>query len=235
MLKIENNVVMGDGMSYLNTPNAGRDEIKPKYIFLHGRADTEDGIRDDFTTTDGLVKESAHILVKPDGSLLQFAPLNVKTWHAGVSYWQGHHGLNSCAIGIIILQPTGSFTDAQFEIMHELLPLIVAEYNIRDIVNEKEASPKRLRGPSFPTFEYKTYVDYGNADSAGRFIVTSPAPLAVRGGPDVHFEVFDRVQAGEGVKVLRYSVDNNWAFILYERADHKPKQGWVHESFLRRL
>lgn len=47
-------------------------------------------------------KASAHIVLAQDGSITQLAPFNMKTWHAGKSYWDGLSGLNSYSIGIEI-------------------------------------------------------------------------------------------------------------------------------------
>jgi N-acetylmuramoyl-L-alanine amidase len=47
-----------------------------------------------------IAQASAHLLIGRDGSITQFAPFNVVTWHAGKSQWKGLTELNQFAIGI---------------------------------------------------------------------------------------------------------------------------------------
>lgn len=202
-------------------------DIKPKYIILYGVDETVETLLWDFCDrTD--IKESTHVIIDTDGTVHQIAPFTAKAWHAGVSYWQGYHGLNGFAIGIHICLADGVMTQASFDTLHRIIPEIVAEYNIRDIVPHRR--PHTLLIDVSP---FRAYVDYGNADSAGRFITT--AAIEIKGGPHVHHDTLDRLEAGDGVKVLRYSADGEWAFVLYERKDHIQRQGWTYESFLKRI
>jgi len=213
------------GATYQPTLNAGGD-IKPKYICMYSSAESLRDLVYDLTVNPS-VKESVHLIVDTHG-MTQLAPFTTKTWHAGASYWQGHSGLNNFAIGICARFQSEDELDSVAYKLHWIVPEIVQEYNIRDIVsfrrgwfNELDVSP------------FKPYVDYGNSDSAGRFMTT--AKVSIYAGPGVGFDKLDSLNAGEGVKILRYSADGAWAFILFERSDHAPRHGWTHESFLRRL
>lgn len=97
-LSIENHRLVGDGVSYVETPNKGGD-LNPQYLVLHYTAG-----KSARSSIDWLInpeaKASAHIVLGRDGSICQLAPFNVKTWHAGVSHWDGVTGLNGYAIGI---------------------------------------------------------------------------------------------------------------------------------------
>lgn len=219
-----------DGVMTIPTPNVtATPEIKPKYIILHGTAMSLTEVTGLFSGADEVTKESAHLFVDLNGEVTQFAPFNVKTWHAGTSYWQGHHGLNGFSIGIYVQQCDGVYA---YKRMHDLVSELVACYNIRDVLSHDDAC-NRPHCSHVNVSSFKKYVDYGNADSVGRFVVTSD--LAVRGGPDVRFEIIEEISAGDGVKVLRYSRCGEWAFVLYNRSNNSAKHGWVHESFLRRL
>lgn len=46
------------------------------------------------------VEVSAHLLVRRDGSVVQFVPLNQRAWHAGRSVFQGRGECNDFSIGI---------------------------------------------------------------------------------------------------------------------------------------
>jgi AmpD protein len=43
---------------------------------------------------------SAHILIRRDGSVVQFVPFTERAWHAGESCFRGHHRCNDFSIGI---------------------------------------------------------------------------------------------------------------------------------------
>lgn len=45
-------------------------------------------------------QSSAHLVIRRDGTVVQLAPFNVVTWHAGQSAWKGRKQLNSCYLGI---------------------------------------------------------------------------------------------------------------------------------------
>jgi N-acetylmuramoyl-L-alanine amidase len=46
---------------------------------------------------------SAHYIVLEDGRIVQCVPESKRAWHAGVSYWAGEEDVNSCSIGIEIV------------------------------------------------------------------------------------------------------------------------------------
>ncbi|MDW7693786.1 N-acetylmuramoyl-L-alanine amidase [Flammeovirgaceae bacterium SG7u.111] len=47
-------------------------------------------------------KASAHLVVCKTGKIVQLAPFNIRTWHAGRSIWNGRKHLNLSSIGIEI-------------------------------------------------------------------------------------------------------------------------------------
>lgn len=231
-MKINDNYL--DDAIQIESPNVTWDPpIKPKYIVVHGTRlwDVQTLLE---TFEEPTTKESTHLII--DGKdVYQLAPFNAKTWHAGVSYWQGYNGLNGFSIGIHVIDgPSGIKAGDSSITLHEVVPLLVEEYNIRDIIDHADTCDRPYHSPRYGVEGLKKYVDYGNADCVGRFIIT--LGTLVRGGPHVNFEELDKLASGDGVKVLRYSPDKQWACVLYTRKDdNQPKHGWVHESFLRRL
>lgn len=97
-LSIENHRLVGDGVSFVETPNKG-GELTPRYLVMHYTAgkNAQSSIN---WLTNAESKASAHLVLGRDGSICQLAPFNVKTWHAGMSHWDGLSGLNSYSIGI---------------------------------------------------------------------------------------------------------------------------------------
>jgi len=54
-------------------------------------------------------KVSAHYVVFEDGRIVQCVPEVRRAWHAGVSSWAGESDINSCSIGIEIVNPGHEF------------------------------------------------------------------------------------------------------------------------------
>src|ERR1700755_2651400 len=74
----------------------------PDMILLHytGMQDA-DGAIGKLTTAGSEV--SAHYIVLEDGGIIQCVPESKRAWHAGVSSWAGEEDINSCSIGIEIV------------------------------------------------------------------------------------------------------------------------------------
>ena len=52
-----------------------------------------------FATVAGL-RVSAHVLVRRDGTVVQYVPFDRRAWHAGASQWRGRERCNDFSIGI---------------------------------------------------------------------------------------------------------------------------------------
>src|SRR6266403_265611 len=74
----------------------------PDMIVLHytGMPDVEGAIAQLCTTGTDV---SAHYIVLEDGRIVQCVPEAKRAWHAGVSSWAGEEDINSCSIGIEIV------------------------------------------------------------------------------------------------------------------------------------
>ncbi len=97
-LSIKDDRLVGSEVSFVETPNKGGD-LSPRYLVFHytaGRSATS-SIN---WLTNPESKASAHLVLARDGTITQLAPFNIKTWHAGLSHWDGLSGLNSSSIGI---------------------------------------------------------------------------------------------------------------------------------------
>ena len=79
--------------------NKGR---QPDMILLHytGMPDVEGAIAQLCTAG---TEVSAHYIVLEDGRIVQCVPESKRAWHAGVSSWAGEEDINSCSIGIEII------------------------------------------------------------------------------------------------------------------------------------
>ena len=74
----------------------------PDMIVLHytGMPDVEGAIAQLCTAGTDV---SAHYIVLEDGRIVQCVPEAKRAWHAGVSFWAGEEDINSCSIGIEIV------------------------------------------------------------------------------------------------------------------------------------
>lgn len=97
---------------------------------------------------------SAHYVVVEDGTVLQLVAEERAAWHAGVSCWRGHRGLNARSIGIEIVNGghdygLPAFPDRQIEAVIALARAVVARWSIApvDIVAHSDIAPMRKLDP----------------------------------------------------------------------------------------
>lgn len=83
------------------TPNVGGRLARPRWVVIHFTGGAS-GASSANWLCDPRAKASAHVVVDRDGSVIQLAPFNVVTWHAGRSVWKGVSGLNAHSIGVEI-------------------------------------------------------------------------------------------------------------------------------------
>ena len=94
---------------------------------------------------DAKAEVSAHYMVWEDGRVTQLVDEGERAWHAGASCWAGETDLNSCSIGIEIVNGGHDFPnedgtlptypDAQIEALITLA---------RDIIARQDISPARI-------------------------------------------------------------------------------------------
>jgi len=106
------------------------------------------------------LKVSAHLLIKRDGSTVQFVPFDKRAWHAGVSHFAGRDNCNDFSIGIELEGADDvAYTAIQYEVLAEVSHCICAEYKIASdhIVGHSDIAPGRKTdpGPSFDWVKFK--------------------------------------------------------------------------------
>lgn len=115
------------------------------------------------------LKVSSHLLIRRDGELIQYVPLNQRAWHAGVSNYCGKTQCNDFSIGIE-LEGTDEqpFTDAQYQSLRQateaildLFPAIMPER----ITSHAAIAPGRKTDPG-PLFDWPRYLSSLNSDIA---------------------------------------------------------------------
>ena len=123
------------------SPNFGprRDGLRPDMIVLHytGMAT---GPAAEAWLCDPVSEVSSHYLVHEDGSVVQMVRESDRAWHAGRGSWRGGTDINSCSIGIEIVNPGHAygyrnFPAAQIDAVIELC---------RDIAERHSILPERV-------------------------------------------------------------------------------------------
>ena len=86
-----------------------------------------------------LQRVSAHVLIRRDGSIVQYVPFQARAWHAGQSQYEGRTVCNDFSVGIE-LEGTDDlpYEDPQYESLAHLIRALLATY--------PSLSPKRVVG-----------------------------------------------------------------------------------------
>ncbi|MEQ1529337.1 MAG: 1,6-anhydro-N-acetylmuramyl-L-alanine amidase AmpD, partial [Methylococcales bacterium] len=101
------------------------------------------------------LKVSAHVLIKRDGSCVQYVPFNKRAWHAGVSAYEGREKCNDFSIGIELEgTETIAYSQAQYEQLAAVVEALLRTYpklSTQRITAHSDIAPGRKTdpGPSF--------------------------------------------------------------------------------------
>lgn len=113
---------------------------------------------------------SSHLLIRRDGSALQFVALDRRAWHAGLSSFCGRKNCNDFSIGIELEGTDDSpFTEAQYGRLCTLTAGIQALFptiHEERIVGHSDIAPGRKTdpGPSFDWAHYRGLLAGNEAD-----------------------------------------------------------------------
>lgn len=103
---------------------------------------------------------SSHLLIRRDGSVLQFVPFQLRAWHAGASCYQGRTCCNDFSIGIE-LEGTDEipYESMQYQRLAEITLLLIRNYPMlskQHIVGHSDIAPGRKTDPG-PAFDWDRY------------------------------------------------------------------------------
>jgi N-acetylmuramoyl-L-alanine amidase len=139
-------------------PSPNHDERKngrkPDMILLHytGMASAEAALRR-LRTPDSRV--SAHYVVFEDGRIVQCVPEERRAWHAGVAFWGGETDINSCSIGIEIINPGHEFGYRDFPLRQVAAVISLSKsiitrrgpLNAARVLAHSDVAPSRKQDP----------------------------------------------------------------------------------------
>ncbi len=102
---------------------------------------------------------SSHLLIRRDGSILQFVPFNLCAWHAGESVFNGCSACNDFSVGIELEgTDTTKYATAQYQVLAATCRLLISEYHIpkESIVGHSDVAPGRKTDPG-PLFDWDRF------------------------------------------------------------------------------
>ncbi|WP_178861585.1 1,6-anhydro-N-acetylmuramyl-L-alanine amidase AmpD [Thiomicrorhabdus cannonii] len=176
MLQVDSQTGLCLQATYIPSPNQDErpDGMQPELIVVHGISLPPNQFggeaitqlftnalnpQDDpyFATICGL-KVSAHMLIRRDGSLLQYVPFQQRAWHAGLSAYQGRNRCNDFSIGIE-LEGTdcGAYSATQYRLLAELIKALWRAYpslSHEAVVGHSDIAPGRKTDPG-PYFQWQ--------------------------------------------------------------------------------
>jgi len=94
---------------------------------------------------------SSHIVIKRDGTAVQYVPFNKRAWHAGISEFRGRKKCNDFSIGIE-LEGTEHcpYTESQYTELSSLIHCLISSYpklSLANITGHSDIAPKRKTDP----------------------------------------------------------------------------------------
>jgi N-acetylmuramoyl-L-alanine amidase len=141
---------------------------------------------------------SSHYVVFEDGRIVQCVPEDRRAWHAGVASWAGEPDINSCSIGIEIVNPGHEFGYPDFPLRQTAAVISLCRSILTRrgplapdrILGHSDVAPARKQDPGekFPW-------DLLNESGIGHWV--RPAPLNLEGPslqPGEQGEVVTRLQ-----------------------------------------
>lgn len=110
---------------------------------------TLDAAAHPYFATIAALRVSAHVLIRRDGSMIQFVPFTLRAWHAGESSFNGRTRCNDFSIGIELEgTDTDRYTDVQYDQLIAVLAALKQRYpSLTDVRGHADIAPGRKTDP----------------------------------------------------------------------------------------
>ena len=97
------------------------------------------------------LRVSSHALVRRDGEIVQYVPIDLRAWHAGQSRWMGRERCNDFSVGIE-LEGTDAlaYEPAQYAALSRLIAALCRAYptlSPERVVGHSDVAPGRKSDP----------------------------------------------------------------------------------------
>jgi N-acetyl-anhydromuramoyl-L-alanine amidase len=94
------------------------------------------------------LRVSAHLLLRRNGTVIQFVPLHMRAWHAGESVWRGRRACNDFSVGVELEGGDADhYTDAQYARLVEVARALRRVLPLRDVAAHSDVAPLRKTDP----------------------------------------------------------------------------------------
>ena len=97
------------------------------------------------------LKVSSHLLIRRDGELVQYVPLQKRAWHAGVSCFENRECCNDFSIGIELEgEDEIPYEESQYQVLAQVIRQLIKVYpklNKNSIVGHSDIAPGRKTDP----------------------------------------------------------------------------------------
>ena len=150
--------------------------MTPDMIILHytGMPDVEGALNRLCTPGTDV---SAHYVVLEDGRIIQCVPESMRAWHAGASYWAGEEDINSCSIGIEIVNRGHDWGYPDFPLRQIAAVIALCrgiiirqKVPVHRVLAHSDVAPSRKQDPG-EKFPWRSLADSG----VGHWV--EPAPI----------------------------------------------------------
>ncbi len=105
---------------------------------------------------------SSHLLIRRDGSVIQYVPFNQRAWHAGESRFRGRRRCNDFSIGIELEgEDQTPYDDRQYPVLANVLEALFSAYpglSARRVAAHADIAPGRKTDPG-PAFDWLRLYD----------------------------------------------------------------------------
>lgn len=198
------------------SPNLDERTRPIRFVVLHytGMEDGPGAIRQ-LTRVES--KVSCHYIVEENGNILRLVPDNKRAWHAGRGSWLGETDVNSCSIGIEIINGGHEFglpdyPEAQIVSVMALVEDLLDRHGLdpRAVIGHSDLAPARKQDPG-EKFPWQRLV---NAKLA---IGADPVKDGSKGDHRVLFDVLGMMDRGiavlqTGLATIGYGVEVTGTF-----------------------